>query len=213
MYRSARCHTLARSTATFAFTLGLLAMVGCQSDPIAPRASDRIDSYETTRADRESTSASIPAMLEFSDQTADRLALEIADLPRIAAADHRLLLELGTIDNQTRTPTRDFEQIQRRLRSRLINSDVMRNHFVIVEDLRRVDRELERIGAGDNDLLQEGSGTSGTRYDPEHTYMLSGDFYESRRGDRRQYWFEFRLLHVGSREIILSSDFDLAQTR
>ncbi len=197
------------------WTLALAAamLIGaCASDP-GPRGG-RIDSYEETSADRRSDRASIQAMLEFCDITAERLALEIADLARIAEAEHRLLLELGTIDNQTRTtPTSDFEQIQRRLRSRLINSDVMRNHFVIVEDLDRVGRELDRVGAGDGDLLQEGRATGGTRYNPEDTYTLTGDFYEQVRGGRRQYWFEFRLTHLGSREIVLSSDFDLAQVQ
>ena len=193
--------------------LGAVLVLGaCAADPIAPGSSGRLDSYQTTRADRASDQASIPALLEFSDITADRLALEIADLRRIADADSRLLLELGTIENQTRTPSRDFEQIQRRLRSRLINSDVMRERFVIVEDLGRVERELERIGAGGgDDLLQEGRGGQGATYDPEQTFVLSGDFFESRRDGRRQYWFEFRLIHVGSREIVHSSDFDLAQ--
>lgn len=192
-----------------------LALLGCETAPAAIGGSGgRIDPYQTTKADRRSNRASIPALLEFCDQVAEDLAVQLADIPEIADAQYRQVLELGSIDNKTRTPTTDFMQIQRRLRSKLLKSRLIRDNFKIVESRRRMDRELSRVQGQDEDLLQEHTSPQGTAtYDAGSTYVLQGDFYESIRGDRRQYYLNFKLTNLGSREIVFDSDFDLGQWR
>jgi len=187
---------------------------GCQStaEPIGTRAG-RIDPYQSTKADRRSRRASIPAMLAFSDQVAEDLAIQLADIPQIAEAQQRQILELGSIDNKTRTPTTDFMQIQRRLRSKLIKSQLVRDRFKIVESRQRMDQELARVQGPQEIEPQESTSPQGTtRYDAATTYVLQGDFYESIRGPRRQYYFNFKLTNLQTREIIFDSDFDLGQS-
>ena len=191
-----------------------VAFLGCASAPDGSTGS-RIDSYRTTDSDRDSSGASIPALLEYSDSVSAQMGQEISSIPDIENSPTRCVLELGSIDNKTNTPTGDFEQIRARVRGQIFQSKLIKNRFMIVESRDRMDSELNRVqgDSGNKDLLQEGTGGSaGTaKYDPKITYVLQGDFYESDRGDRRQYYFEFKLTNLASREIVFNKSFDLAQ--
>jgi hypothetical protein len=172
----------------------------------------RIDSYSTTRSDKGSTGANVGSMLEFCDTTAEEIAKQISEIPEFKEAPSRLVIELGSLLNKTRTPTTDFELIQRRLRGRLMRSKHVTNNFMFVESRARSEAELERVQGKDADLLQEGKNTGGTaRYDPKLTYVMTGDFLEAVRGDRRQYYFEIKLTNLASRAIVFTNSFDLGQ--
>jgi len=199
-------------------TMAGLLTVGCASSEERydqpPRESHRgrlDDPYQSTRADQASDRASIPALLEFSDLTAQRLAQDITSLPHVierydaaSKVQKRLVLEMGGIDNKTRTPSTDFELIQRRLRSELMKSQLIRSKFMFVESVARQEQELQRI--------QQGGGASQTnRYANEDIYILQGDFMEAIRDSRRQYFFNFKLVHAQTREIVFDSSYDLGQ--
>ncbi len=195
---------------SLAMLLGM--MPGCDSPPKGS-SGGRIDSYTTTKSERSAEGANIAAMLEFSDVTAERLIGDISGIPEIKEAKARQILELGDILNKTQTPTTDFELLQRRLRGKLVRSKVATNNFKIVESARRMDLEKQRV-TGDRDLLQEKSNAGDTnRYDANSTYVLQGDFMEARRGGRSQYYFEFKLTNLQSREIVFLESYDLGQTR
>jgi len=190
----------------------VFAMWGCSSTPKGDTGG-RIDPYRTTESDRRSSRASIPAMLEFGDTVSASLAQEISQIDAVAAADSKLVLELGSIENHTSTPTSDFEQLRNRIRGQLFRSKLIKDHFMIVEGRQRMQAERDRVvGDREGDLLQDGGGSrTVARYDPKLTYVLQGDFYESNRGARRQYYMEFKLTNLASREIVFQETFDLAQ--
>jgi len=177
-------------------------IAGCQSGPPQGSSGGRIDPYRSTAADRASSSASGPALLEFSDQVAMALARDLTSIDRIRSSPQRVALELGDLNNRTNTPTSDFEMIQHRIRGQLLKSKLIRDQFLILVDPQRMDREQQRL-----------SGTEGptARYSPEQTYVLMGDFFESRRGRTRRYYFEFKLTHLASREPVFNEFYDLAQ--
>lgn len=180
------------------------ATLGCESTPKG-ETGGRIDPYRTTRSDQRSSRASIPAMLEFGDTVSASLAQEISELDAVASADGKLVLELGSIENHTGTPTTDFEQLRNRIRGQLFRSKLVKEHFLIVESRQRMQKERDRVvgdGEGDPPVA---------RYDPAITYVLQGDFYESNRGSRRQYYMEFKLTNLASREIVFQESFDLGQ--
>jgi len=179
----------------------LLALPACRSRTPQGDTGGRIDPYRTTAADRASASASGPAMLEFSDQVAESLARDLASIDRIRSTPQRVALELGDLNNRSNTPTADFEMIQHRIRGRLLQSRLIRDHFIIPDDPQRMDREQQRLG---------GDGAT-ARYSPDMTYVLLGDFFESRRQSTRRYYFEFKLTHLASRELVFSQSYDLAQ--
>lgn len=195
------------------FALMMLLIAGCQPTPIGS-AGGRIDPYVTTQSDLHASEASIPALMEFADMTAQRLALELADLPEVRDAQYRQVLELGSLVNHTNTPTGDFEQIQRRVRNQLVKSPHIRDNFRIVAGRQRMQREYDRVVGQQEDLLQESTATAGPRIDsPETVYLLQGDFYESNRGSRSQYYFTFQVTNLQTREIVLNEDFDLGRVR
>lgn len=207
-----------RATTTTTFMLaGLLAtatLTGCTHNRDVGQSGGRINPYATTRGDEVSTSASMPAMLEYSDQVAEALARRLSNIPRIAQSPTRVIVELGAIENQTNTPRSDYEMIQRRLRSKLINSDIASANMKFVESVQSMDAEARRVRGGETDPLQRDYGGGQTdRYDPAHTYVLRGAFFESNRGDTRRYFFEFNLTNLQDREIVFNEAFDLAQQR
>lgn len=171
----------------------------------------RINPYSSTSADRASGAASAPALWEFSDQVAESLVRRIASIPEIAQSPQRVVVELGNLSNGTDTPTQDFELIQRRLRSKLLTSDVVTNRVRFVESIDDMDAEYRRIQATDSG----GMNPLTDRYDPSSIYVLRGDFLESSRrgGETRRYFFEFRLTNLQSRTIVFNDSFDLAQVR
>lgn len=194
---------------------------GCSSTPDAVNVHNgRLDDpYESTQSDQASTKASIPALLEFADKTAESLAEQISSLPHVqqrydvvTKTQGRLILEMGSIDNQTRTPSSDFELIQRRLRSHLMRSKLIKSKFMFVEGRARAERDVTRIQGGNaGDLLQEGNAGQTNQYANNDTYLLLGDFLEANRGNRRQYYFNFKLVHAQTREIVFDEAFDLGQ--
>jgi hypothetical protein len=192
---------------------GIMAAPGCAPD--SGDAGGRIDPYETTRDDRRSDKINLPALMQFGDTVAERFAADLKDNDEIESRKTRAILELGTIVNKTRTPTQDFEQFQVRLRNALRKSAFIRDRFRVVESGGRADVEKARTqGPGPADPLQEGPGQTGTnRYEAKDTYVLQGDFYESKRNDRSTYYLNFQLTNVQSREIVFNEDYDLAQVR
>jgi hypothetical protein len=203
--------TLVATLALAAATLGLGA---CEST--RGSSGGRIDPYTTTESDRKSGKASIPAMLEFSDQVGESLAQDISEIDEIQSLKEKVVLELGSILNKTNTPTSDFEQLRSRVRGKIFASKFLRKQFMIVESKARMDAEKDRVEGtgGGKDLLQEGRGTAGTNnYNPNIVYLLQGDFFESTRGDRRQYYFEFKLTNLQTRQIVFMKSFDLGQKR
>ena len=162
-------------------------------------AASRLDPYQSDR--KLGYKASMPALYEFCDQTAEALVMKITAHPKIKEHKTRVLLELGHISNKTATPTTDFEMMQKRLRNRMVNSDLFTQNFKILDRPGVIDLEKRRLG---------GDGLS-ARYAAEDTYVLLGDFMEARRTGTRRFSFEFKLVHVASREIIFTEWYDLSQ--
>lgn len=185
----------------FALFLAATMVVGCQSVPTGT-SGGRVDPYRTTAPELSSTKANLKAMLEFSEIAAGRLVLDLPTINTAKGPDGRAVLELGTIANNTQTPTGDFELMLNRLRGKLFKSDVVRRNFAVVVDRSRMLSEQQRTGA---------TGGAASTYDANVTYLLQGDFHEAVRRERRQFYFQVTLTHLASREIVFQDDYDLGQ--
>ncbi len=187
-------------------------LVGCETTPRTSvgDSGGRINPYSSTPADRASGAANAGALWEFSDQVAESLVRRLNSIPEITQSPSRVVVELGNISNATDTPTQDFELIQRRLRSKLLQSDIATSRLLFVESVDDMEAEFRRIQPAGSDFSP---GTD--RYDARATYVLRGDFLESSRrgGETRRYFFEFRLTNLQSRAIVFNDSFDLAQVR
>ena len=203
-----RCRRLPLTT-----TLGaLLMLAGCQTHPSPGATGGRIDPYRSTPADVVSTGASMPALMEFCDQAAEAFAQDLAEVPEIRDAPSRVVLEVGSLRNQTRTPTSNFEQIQARLVGAIFDSRLIQRYCMVVESGDRMDAELKRINGPADDLSVDSLESGRTaRYDPNIIYVLQGDFFESGRDNVRRYYFEFKLVNLASRARVLQETYDLGQ--
>ncbi len=193
------------SRTTLTLILLALLVAGCRSGPPRGTTGGRIDPHRTTDSDRASSSASGAALWEYSDQVAEALVRDLSGLDRIRNTPTRVALEIGDLHNRTNTPTGDFELIQHHIRGKLQKSRLIRDHFLILADPHRMDSEKRRLTTSEDD------NTGTARYKPDQTYVLMGDFFESRRGSTRRYYFEFTLTHLASRELVFSESYDLAQ--
>ena len=195
--------TVSAAAATACVLASAMVLCGCQTTPPPPVGDrgGRMSPYNTTRQDRISTDANAPDLFSFGDTVAESLALEISQIPEINESPTRVVIEFGTINNRTRTPTGDFELIQRRLRNTLQRSRHLRKYAIFVESRRRMERETRNV-MGDVPA-PEGP----ARYDPSITYVLQGDFHEIRRGESRRYYFDFQLTNLASRVTVFSDSF------
>lgn len=192
----------------------LLFLAGCQQ---APRGDSggQMDPYERTRVDARSPQADTVNLYEFSDRVGEALAQRIADIDEITTRGSKVVIEMGSIKNDSpSTPTSDFRVIQRRVFTKLVNSNVVRRHADIVEQTARVNRDIQDTRPAQTDLLDErlGGRDQADVYSLDATYILTGTFGEILRGrDQRNYYFEMTLTHAKSRRIVFVETFDSKQ--
>lgn len=203
-----------RSALVLSAAASLLALAGCQQ---APRGDSggQMDPYERTRVDANSPQADTVNLYEFSDRVGEALAQRIADIDEITTRPSKVVIELGSIKNDSpSTPSSDFALIQRRVFTKLVNSNVVRKHADIVEKTSRVNRDIQDTRPSQPDLLDERlNGTDQADvYSLDSTYILTGTFGEMLRGrDQRNYYFEMALTHAKSRRIVFVETFDSKQ--
>jgi PBP1b-binding outer membrane lipoprotein LpoB len=185
----------------------LLLSAGCSSPPRGD-SGGRIDPYRTTAADMASTGAHIPSMLEFVDMTAEALARDIGTTPEIVNLPEKAVMAVGDVNNKSRTATDDYEAMLVRLRSKLNQSNHVRQYVRFIQDPRRTDREKERITGVPGQAVAPAN-----RYAAELTYIIQGDFYEQVRGNRSQYAWFLQLVNLQTNEIIWERNFDLGYVR
>ncbi len=191
---------------------------GCESQPKQGNTGGRVDPYKTTIADERSPEISTVGLLEFSDKVAESLVSRISSISEITSRPEKVVLELGALDNQTRTSTRDYNQIRRRIMSRMVNSDILRKYANVMEAPEVMDGQARRLGQeAPPDLIDEGgqADTGTARYSKDKTYLMNGYFGEQVRGGgaKSTYFLQITLTHLGSRRVVFSEDFDMAQVR
>lgn len=180
----------------------LLLMTGCQKD-----RRGRIDPYETTRSEEQSRQILPVTLLEFSDQAAPRLVRDLKELPEIQDNELSTVI-LGDIENQTQiVPTSDFEVAMRRLRNKLINSELAGDELAFVERRTRVGNlaERERVVGAEGDIADAED------YDAASTYALNGDFIRVSRGRVNLYYMEFQLVSFETNRIVWSDRYEVKQ--
>ncbi|MEX2214785.1 MAG: hypothetical protein WD768_11685 [Phycisphaeraceae bacterium] len=196
---------------------------GCNTPPPpAGNTGGRIDPYRTLPSEVGSGQASMTAMLELTDKTAQSLAREIADIPEFNDPKHMVVLAMGTLQNKTTgTSTGDFELIQARLRGQLFKSKyIRRDRILFVESLDRAKAEWDRnhpapaapprrppVDVGDDAPQPAPAQPVGPNvYDPNYTYVLQGDFYESVRAGKSVYYFVFKITNNQTRVTVFEEN-------
>lgn len=189
---------------------GLVLITGCRT-PNQGTNSGRVDPYRTTSAERHSGLPLPAAMMEFSDEVAQQLAQDLAQLPHVrnAPAGEQVIVLVGDIENKTgNVSSSEFELLRSRLRSQLLGSRHVTDRVRFVERRRRMSNIAER-----ERVASDGFYADPADYDPRMTFALNGDFMRIHRGDTNQYYMEFMLVHFATNDIVFSKSYDLKQQR
>lgn len=191
-----------------------LGIGGCQS----AQPSDRIDPYSRPGNGALNDPAVSPrTLLEFTDQVTQSLADRIPQVGAIKNSPQKVVIAVGAITNNTRTPSSDFVTIRSKIFTNLVNGTV-REHAMIVDTLETMDEQVNRYAQhGGPNRLDEGSGGTleSARYDPAITYILNGEFGEISRDAGRDstYIFNWKLVNLKSSELVYADQVTSTQSR
>ena len=181
---------------------GMLLAAGCSSPPKGI-SGGRVDIARTTSAERDSAKVLPAALVEFSDQVAQRVVQDLAGIPEISQAGRPVTVIVGDIMNKTGiVSTNEFELVRSRIRNSLLQSEYARDQLEFVENRARMDsiRRREAVRPSEQGAI-----------DPETTFALNGDFYRIGRGSDNQYYMEFQLVHFKTNKIVFSDRYDIKQ--
>lgn len=192
-----------------------LFLVACSAPP--GDSGGVIDSRERTRVDRGSILADSVSLDEFADSVSQQMAYDIPSISRLRSSSNKAVIEIGSLENKTRTPLSDFQGVQRKVFISLVGSEPVRNVAMVVERAKRVDRDIEEIrGDRRTDMFDDGNQNADRRaqYQLNDIYILNGTFYERVRGDRGQqanFDFDMTLTHAASGEIVFAKQYGWKQ--
>lgn len=193
-----------RWTACISAILAVAALGGCNTAP-SGHTGGVIDSRTRTGADRHDRAADSVSLVEFAGDVGQKLSADFLSIPNIQQSQYRVILEMGSIQNMTQTPSSDFAALQRKVFLTLQQSDFVRRGARIVERRERMDRDAQLAGATGNVA----------QYTVGDTYFLQGTFSELSRGGGYQstYLFDFTLTQAESREVVYAEQFEFKQVR
>lgn len=196
-------NSVRRSVCTVGF-VALAILGGCNTAP-SGHTGGVIDSRTRTGADRYDRAADSVSLVEFASDVGQNLAADFMSIPNIQQSQYRVILEMGSIQNMTQTPSSDFAALQRKVFLTLQQSDFVRRGAKVVERRDRMDRDAQLAGATGNVA----------QYTVGDTYFLQGTFSELSRGGGYQstYLFDFTLTSAESREIVYARQFEFKQVR
>lgn len=201
-----------RSVSTVLPALLLVAGLGCQQSVPRGSTSGRIDPSITTDAERSDARILPVGLMEFSDQVAQQLAQDLADLPELGGQGVRATVILGDINNKTQIVASDeFEMARSRIRNSLLSSKYVRGRISWVENRARLASLAAREGVG---TVNNPAGPNA--YDPRHTFTLNMDVYRLGRGQNNQvnqYYLEAQIVSFQTNEIIFSDRYEIKQQR
>ena len=184
---------------------GLLgAASGCKSDiPRQGDSSGRVAPTATTPAEANSPQVLPASLMEFADQVARELAIDLANQRLYGISDNDVLVTVvfGDIVNKTGiVSTADFEMVRAQIRQKLMQSDVVRKKVRFVENRQRMeDLRAQEWGSAD--------GVTVKRFNPAYTFFLNGTMYRVSRGSSNLYSMDFELTAFETGELVFVSNY------
>lgn len=167
----------------------------------------RVETTDTTRAERNSPQVTLTELTEFSDQVVAQLTADLKGVPDLNRG-YRSTIIFGDLVNKTGiVSTTDFEAFRSRTRSKLLQSGHVLQNIRFVEDRAKLEGLQDREFGGTRDVLQEGSRQTPSRQlNAEYTYFLNGEFYRVNREGRTEssnyYGLSFNLMKATDGEVV-----------
>ncbi|MDX2115791.1 MAG: hypothetical protein SFZ24_09285 [Planctomycetota bacterium] len=183
----------------------------------APRGDSggRVSVGSTTPGEAASGLVRPADLVTASDDIALALAQDVDQMVTEDFQGKRVTVVFGDISNKTsKMPTTDFEFVRDRLKSKLMDSRVVRNNARFVENRARREqlrqRELgqasDRMGGHTSDLPQPA-------VNEDFFLFLNGNMYSVDRPDSRLYYMKFELMRSADGETVFSKDYEVKYGR
>jgi PBP1b-binding outer membrane lipoprotein LpoB len=187
--------------------VGAVVLAGCSGPPKGEQTR-RVETSDTTKAERRSPQVQPAALSEFADGASQQLVADITALPEFNTGK-RVNVVFGDIVNKTViVSTADFEAFRSKIRAKLLSSNVARSKVRWFENRARMDelraREQPVGGASPSQDLEW-----------SHTYFLNGEMYRVVRGDNNDvnlYMLNWQLTNADTRELIWQHEYEVKQT-
>lgn len=183
-----------------------LLLTACNAPPKGENTR-RVETTDTTKAERRSPLIQPVSLIEFSDQAAQQLVADLVERPEFNEG-YKVNIIFGDIVNKTGiVPTSDFEAFRNRLRSKLLSSSVARSKVRWIENRARMEELRRREAAENPGKAQE--------HNWQYTYFLNADMYNVSRVEGQtvnMYMLNFTLSNADNLELVWQNSYETKQT-
>ncbi len=148
----------------------------------------------------------ISTLLTFINASSDKFISQMGSTPDIQNASTQLVLELGTVVADPTQNATDVEFAQEAVRGRFLDSRIVTDRFLIVQNIHRSVADAEKIGIVGVDGIP-------ASYAPDSIYTLNGRFQKVGRTEQNLYQLQLSLIHWKTRKIVLNKTFQQVVSR
>lgn len=197
---------------TLSITLPLL--IGCET---APRGDSggRVSVGSTTPGEASSGLMRTADLAEASDTVATGLAQDVDQMVVEDFGGQRVTIVFGDIMNKTsRMETTDFEFVRDRIKSKLMDSRLVRDNAKFVENRgRRESLRQRELGQTGDTKIGHTSDLPQPAVNEDYFLFLNGNMYSVDRPDTRLYYMKFELMRSNTGETVFSRDYEVKYER
>ncbi len=191
--------------------LALLAFAGgCET---APRGDSggRVSVGSTTPGEASSGLVRSADLVTASEEVAEALAQDVDRLTNEDFQGKRITVVFGDIVNKTsKMPTTDFEFLRDRIKSRLMDSRLVRNNAKFVENRSRRESLRQReLGQTGDQKVGHTSDLPQPSVNEDFFVFLNGNMYSVDRPGTRLYYMKFELMKSADGETVFSKDYEV----
>lgn len=191
-----------------------IALTGC-AEPPRGDSGGRVAVGSTTRGEASSGLMRTADLIEASDRVAAAFA---QDVDRLSMGDfngRRMTVVFGDILNKTsKMPTTDFEFLRDRIKSRLMDSGLVRDNVKFVEGRARRETLRQReLGTTTDTRIGHTSELPQPVVNEDYFCFLNGNMYSVDRPDTRLYYLKFELMRSADGETVFSRDYEVKYVR
>jgi hypothetical protein len=192
----------------------LLALAACQQ---APKGDDggRVPVGSTTSGEASTGLMRTSDLVAASDEVALALAQDVDQMVTQDFSGQRVTVVFGDLMNKTsKMSTTDFEFVRDRVKSKLMDSRIVRDNARFVENRSRRESLRQReLGQTSDQKIGHTSDLSQPAVNEEYFLFLNGNMYSVDRPDTRLYYMKFELMRSSTGETVFSKDYEVKYGR
>ncbi len=192
----------------------LLTLAACQQPP---RGDDggRVSVGGTTPGEANSGLMRTSDLVAASDDVALALAQDVDQMVTQDFTGQRVTVVFGDLSNKTsKMSTTDFEFVRDRVKSKLMDSRIVRDNARFVENRSRRESLRQReLGQTGDQKIGATSDLPQPAVNEDFFLFLNGNMYSVDRPDTRLYYLKFELMRSSTGETVFSRDYEVKYGR